>query len=140
MCVYCYVLYIHFVSTSTSILNLTTSKEREFDIKFNGIPCVQKYCQFFTRESIIDQYVSVSICRHCKVLDENAEQCWKPCQKQPFPLESRGLPSNTLSPLTTPNDSSIALHNDATKSPLVTMRRCKFTPQHHQNLIHSYRA
>jgi len=36
----------------------------------------------------------------------------KPCQKQPLPLEARGLPSNTWmpgpTPLTTPNDSSIA--------------------------------
>ena len=38
-------------------------------------------------------------------------------------------------------------HNDDTKSPLVTMGRCKFTPKlplpfddHHQNLIHPYRA
>jgi len=38
-------------------------------------------------------------------------------------------------------------HNDATKSPLVTMGRPKFTPKlplpfddHHQNLIHPYRA
>ena len=38
-------------------------------------------------------------------------------------------------------------HNDATKSPLVTMGRRKFTPKlpipfddHHQNLIHPYRA
>ena len=39
-------------------------------------------------------------------------------------------------------------HNDTTKSPLVIMGRCKFTPQncpfpfdnHHQNLIHPYQA
>ena len=44
---------------------------------------------------------------------QNSEKCQKPCQKQPFPLEARGLPSNTWmpgpTPLTTPNDSSIAV-------------------------------
>jgi len=69
--------------------------EREFYAEFNGIPCVRKYCLFFTHESIIDQYVSVSICRHCKVLDEKFAKRQKLCQKQPLPLEARGLPSNT---------------------------------------------
>ena len=56
------------------------------DTEFNDIQCVREYCQFFTHELIIDQYVSVSVCRHCKVglLDENAEQCQKPRQKQPL--------------------------------------------------------
>ena len=106
-------LYIHFASTPTSILNLTIAKEREFDTEFSGIPCVRKYCQFFTHESIIDQHVSVFVCRHCKVLDENLAKCRKPCQKQPLSLEARGLPSNTWmpgpTPLDMPNDSSIAL-------------------------------
>ena len=84
---YRYVLYKNFSSTPIWILNLTISWEREFDTEFNGIPCIRKYCQFFTHESIIDHYVSVSVCRHCKVLDENAEQCQKPRQKQPLPLE-----------------------------------------------------
>jgi len=38
----------------------------------------------------------------------------KPCQKQPLPLDARGLPSNIRmprsTPLTMPNDSSIAVH------------------------------
>jgi len=39
--------------------------------------------------------VCQSVCRHCKVLDQNAEQCQKRRQKQPLPLEACGLPSNT---------------------------------------------
>ena len=40
---------MNFASTSTSILNLTISQEREFDAKFNGIPCARKYCLFSHR-------------------------------------------------------------------------------------------
>jgi len=82
----------------TSIFNLNTPKEREFDTEFNGVPCVRKYYQFFTHESIINQYVSASVCRHCKVLDENFAKRRKPRQKQPLSLEARGLPSNTWMP------------------------------------------
>jgi len=87
-------LHIHFSSTPTLILNLTISSESQSATEFYDIFCVGKYCQLFTHESIIDQYVSVSACRHCKVLDENTEKCQKPRQKQPLPLEARGLPSN----------------------------------------------
>jgi len=75
-------------------------------------------------------------------------------RNSPFPLrhvdfhlihECLGPPH---SPRQTTARSLYALpHNDATKSPLVTMGRCKFTPKlplpfddHHQNLIHPYRA
>jgi len=73
-------------------------------------------------------------------------------RNRPFP-EARGLPSNTRmlgpTPLTTPNDSSIALRTsttqqsphwlqwDATNSP----PNCPFPfDDHHQNLIHPYQA
>jgi len=56
----------------------------------------------FTHESII----SVSVCRHCKVLDENAERCQKPRQKQPLPLEACGRPSNTWIPWAHPTRQS----------------------------------
>ena len=83
------------------------------------------------------------------------EKCRKPCQKQPLPLEARGLPYNTWmpgpTPLTTPHDSSIAictftqwrnknphwLQWDAANS----LPNCPFPfDDHHQNLIHPYRA
>jgi len=51
--------------------------------------------------------------RHFAHWNEYGENA-KKCQKQPLPLEVRGRPSNTwmpgLTPLTTPNDSSIAVH------------------------------
>ena len=49
--VLCYVLYVNFSSTPTSILNLTIYSERELDTEFNDIFCVEKYCQLFTHES-----------------------------------------------------------------------------------------
>jgi len=135
-CVVLHFLYINFSSTPISILNLTISFDREFDTEVNGIPCVRKYCQFFTHESIIDQCVSVSVCRHCKVLEEIAEQCQKPCQKQPLPVrhmdfhlthECLGPPH---SPCQTTARSLYALpHNDATKSPLVTMDAANSPPK-----------
>ena len=87
-------------------------------------------------ELIINQNVSLSLCRHCKVLDENAEQCEKPRQRQPLPLEACGLhiTHECLGPPHSPRQMTARLlyvvpHNDATKSPLVTMGRRKFTVQ-----------
>jgi len=115
----------------------------EIDAEFNGIPYVRKCCLFFTHESIIDQYVSVYVCCHCKVLDENAKRCHKPHQTQPLPLEACGLPSNTWmpgsTPLTTPNDSSIVVCTST------QLRRNKFpigyngTPQIHSQTAPSLR-
>jgi len=53
--------------------------------EFYDIFRIGKYCQLFTHESIIDQYVSVPVYRHCKVLEENAEKCQKLRQKQSLP-------------------------------------------------------
>jgi len=104
--------------------------------------------------SYMDTRISVSVYRHCKVLDENAEQCLKPCQKQPLPLEACGLPSNTCmpgpTPLTMPNDSSIALRTSTQQrnkvpigydgTPQIHPPNCPFPfDDHHQNLIHPYR-
>jgi len=120
------------------------------------MPCVRKYCHFFTQESIIDQYVSVSVCHHCKVLDENAEQCQKPRQKQPLPLEARGLPSNTWMPGPTPLTTHHAkrqldrythFHTTSQQSPHWLQWDAANSPpycpfpfdDHHQNLIHPHR-
>jgi len=77
-------------------------------------------------------------CRHWNRCIWNCKICRKPCQKQPLPLEARGLPSNTWvpgpTPLTTPNDSSISLRNS-------TQRRNKVpinyngTPQIHPHKL-----
>ena len=85
----------------------------------------------------------------------DAEECQKPCQKQPLPLEARGLPSNTWmpgpTPLTVPNDSSIDIctftqwRNKVpigyNGTPQIHPPNCPFPfDGHHQNLIHPYRA
>ena len=82
------------------------------------------------------------------------KKCRKPCQKQPLPLEARGLPSNTWMPgpttLTTPNESSIAVRTSTQRHNKVPIGY-NGTPQihpkmplpfddHHQNLIHPYQA
>ena len=71
-----------------------------------------------------------------KSMEPNFRNMPKPCQKQLFPLEARGLPSNTWmpgpTPLTAPNDSSIALRTSTqrcNKVTIVTMGCRKFTPQ-----------
>ena len=60
---------------------------------------------FHTRVNYQSVCQCIHICRHCKVLDKNFAKSQKPCRKQPLPLESHGLPSNTwmpgLAPLTT---------------------------------------
>ena len=126
-------LQMNFASTPTSILNLTTSQEREFDAEFNGIPGVRKYCQLFTHES--NAFLSVIIPIETNACAD-AENAQIHARNSPFPLrqvdphlthECLGPPH---SPRHTTARSLYALsHNDATKSPLVTMGRRKFTPQ-----------
>jgi len=91
---------------------------------------------------------------HWKELGANAEKCQKPCQKQRLPL-ARGLPSNTRmpgpTPLTMPNDSSVAVHTSTQQCNKLPIRyngmpqihppNCPFPfDDHHQNLIHPYQA
>jgi len=54
--------------------------------EFSNIFRVGKYCQLFTHESIIHQYVSVSVCCLYKVLDENAKNARNHARNSPFPL------------------------------------------------------
>ena len=49
---------VHFASTPTWILNLTIPYESQPNTEFNDTFCVGKYCQLFTHESIINQYVT----------------------------------------------------------------------------------
>jgi len=49
-------IFVHFSSTPTSILNLTTSSESQYNDVSNDILSVRKYFQLFTHESNI-QYV-----------------------------------------------------------------------------------
>ena len=126
-------------------------KKGEFDIEFNDVICVGKYCQLITHESISDQYVI----SHWKESSANAKKYQKPCQKQHFLLEARGISSNTWmpwpTPLTTPNDSSMALCTSTqrrnkvpvgyNRTPQIHPQNCHFPfDDHHQNLIHPYRA
>jgi len=82
-------------------------------------------------------------------------KCSNPCQKQPLPLEACGPPSNTWmpwpTPLTTPNDSSIALRTSTQRrnkvpigyngTPQIHPPKCPFRfDDHHQNLIHRFQA
>ena len=81
---------------------------------------------------------------HWKECGENAKKYQKPCQKQPLHLEARGLSSNTWmpgsTPLTMPNDSSIAVRTSTQWRNKVPIGY-NGTPQiHHQNLIHPYQA
>jgi len=102
--------------------------------EFNHTFCVGKYCQLFTHKSIVDQYYEQYAISPFKSMEPKFRKMPEPCQKQPLPLEARGLPSNTWmpgpAPLTAPNDSSIALRNS-------TQRRNKVpigyngTPQIH---------
>jgi len=65
--------------------------------------CFGKYCQLFTHES----NTFLTSFRPLKRIGRKCRKCQKPCQKQPVPLDARGLPSNTRmpgpTPLTTPN-------------------------------------
>jgi len=66
----------------------------------------------------------------------------KPCQKQTLPLEARGPPCNTSmpgpTPLTTPNDSSIALRTSTQRCNKVPIGYNK-TPQIHPQTAPSLR-
>jgi len=105
------------------------------------------------------EYIFQRSLRHSAHSNEwgaNAEKCQKPCQKQPLPLEARGLPSNTLvrgpTPLPTTNDRSVGLHTSAQLrnkgpfgnydgTPEIHPQNCPFPfDDHHQNLIHPYQV
>jgi len=97
----------------------------------------------YSQMSWLSISMSVYPCRHCKVLDKNAEQCQKPHQKQPLPLNPCELPSNSWmsgpTSLTTPNDISITVRTSTQRK--LTPQNCPFPfNDHHQNLIHPYRA
>jgi len=92
---------------------------------------------------------------HWKGCSKNAKKCQKPCQKQPLLLKARGLPFNTWmpgpTPLTMPNDSSIAVctstqrHNKVpfgyNGTTQIHPQNCPFPfDDHHQNLMHPYQA
>jgi len=89
--VLCYVFVHKFLFNPHFDLEPDYIIESQFDTEFNDVIYVGKYYQLFTHESIIDQYVLSLL----KRIGQNAEKCQKPCQKQPLPLEARGLPSNT---------------------------------------------
>jgi len=96
-------------------------------------------------------------CRHWNPIgvSEIAKFAENHARHSPLPLEAPGLPSNTWmpgpTPLTTPNDSSIALWNSTQRrnkvpigyngTPQIQPTNCPFPfDDHHRNLIHPYRA
>jgi len=53
---FCYIFSHKFLFNPHFDLEPDYIIKREFDTELNSIPCIWKYCQFFTHESIIDQY------------------------------------------------------------------------------------
>ena len=140
----CYI-FVHFSSTPTSILNLTILQKKRWNIDSNSTLSVRKYCQLFTHESNIflgQQYVIPPIQTNRAQMPKNVRIH---ARNSPFVLRHVD-PSNTSmpgpTPLTIPNDSSIAVRTSA-QLPLVTMRPPKSPPKlslpfddHHPHLIH----
>ena len=140
------------------LFNLHFDLEPDYIIRKGMQHRIQRYTvrteilsTFHTRVECISQRhwpIETNACR-------DAKKCHKPCQKQTLPLEARGLPSNTWMPgpipLTTPNDSSIALRTSTQRcnkvpigynaTPQIHPPNCPFPfDDHHQNLIHPFRA
>jgi len=128
-----YVFAHEFLLNPNSILNLTMSYESHAFIEFHATFCVGKYCQFFTHES--NAFLSVitpietNACADAEIARNQARNSPFPLRHVDFHLthECLGPPH---SPRHTIARSLYAIpQNDATKSPLVIMGRCKFSLQ-----------
>jgi len=117
--------------------------------------CIGKYCQLFTHKRIVDQYHDQYAVSLFKSMDPKFRKMPKTMPETDRSLEARGLPSNTWmpgpTPLTMPNDSSIAVRNSTqrcnkfpigyNRTPQIHPSNCPFPfDDHQQNLIHPYRA
>jgi len=121
-------IFVHLSSTPTSILNLTISPESQWNIDSNYILSVRKYCPLFTHES----NAFTSFCS----FKQMGVQTPKNSRSSPFLLRhvDPHLIHQCLGPLHSPCPMTAqSVHalprNFATKSPLVTMGRPKFTPK-----------
>jgi len=122
-------------------------------------PIIHRIQQYIPRREILSTFHTRVECisqRHYAYWNQCMPRCrksQKPCQKQTLPLEACGLPSNPWmsgpTPLTTPNDSSIAIRTSTqwhNKVPIGYNGTPHINPpklplpfnDHHQNLIHPY--